>query len=386
MILHLAVDEKFIDMAYRSFELANPGGNEFVIVSNSNRLQYIKSAKVKILNHDKILKHEFLNSLKKYDFIVLHALTGINQEIVVKALPEIKFLWLGWGYDYYNCFKEGEKSLFQPLTLTLYNSHQKKPTLYELLRSKAALLYHLLMNRHNLFKKCLCKIDYFSPVLPSEYELCRDQFDRLRAKYISWNYGTLEDDLSIEGLSLEGNNILLGNSASYANNHLEALDCLQQIGRNLPGKIITPLSYGNALYRESILENGKKMGNIFTPLIDFMPPKDYLKLISSCRYVIMNHLRQQAMGNIVMMMNLGASIFLNPENPAYSFFVDRGAHIFRVDDLSPSSNFKDFDLNDEQIKKNRAILKGHWGRKEILEKTRKLIEAVISSHKQKMEK
>lgn len=386
MILHIALDEKFIDMAYHSFEAARPGENEFVIVSEDKQLKYVKSAGVRIISSKEAVKPRFLKSLSNYDFVVLHSLTGINMQILNKSAPEVKFLWLGWGYDYYNYFKEGESALLQPSTLALYNSHQKQTTLYKLLRSKAALLYHLFMNRHNLFKKCLCRIDYFSPVLPVEYELCRDQFDRLRAKYISWNYGTLEDDLSIEGLSLEGNNILLGNSASYANNHLEALDCLQQLGRSLPGKIITPLSYGNAVYRDSIMENGKKMGNIFTPLIDFMPPKDYLKLISSCRYVIMNHLRQQAMGNIVMMMNLGASIFLNPENPAYSFFVDRGAHVFRVDDLSPSRNFRDFDLTDEQIEKNRSILKDHWGREEILQKTKKLIDVVISTAKLKMEK
>ncbi|HNX77626.1 MAG TPA: TDP-N-acetylfucosamine:lipid II N-acetylfucosaminyltransferase [Candidatus Rifleibacterium sp.] len=382
MILHIAHDEKFIDIAYRSFEAACPGGNDFVIVSDCSKLQHIRSPKVRILNRNEIVRSGFLDSLKKYDFVVLHSLTGINQEIVVKASPEIKFLWLGWGYDYYNYFKEGESALFQPSTLALYNSQQKQPTLYKLLRSKAALLYHLLMNRHNLFKKCLRKIDYFSPVLPGEYELCKNQFKRLQAKYTSWNYGTLEDDLSIEGLTLEGSNILLGNSASYANNHLEAMDCLQKLAPNLPGKIITPLSYGNPVYSDKVIQSGtKKLGDKFAPLIDFMAPKDYLKLISSCRYVIMNHLRQQAMGNIVMMMNLGASIFLNPANPAYAFFVDRGAHIFCVDDLSPDRNFKDFDLTAGQIEKNRTILKNHWGREEILQKTKKLIEVVISTPK-----
>lgn len=381
MILHLAIDEKFIDMAYRSFELAHPGKNDFVIVSDCSQLQHVRSAKVRTFKRNEIITRAFLDSLKKYDFIVLHSLTSINQEIVMKAPPEIKFLWLGWGCDYYSYFQEGESALFLPSTLALYNSHKKQVTLYQLLRSKVALLYRLFTNRHNLFKKCLRKIDYFSPVLPGEYDLCRNKFNRLRAKYISWNYGTLEDDLSIEGLSLEGNNILLGNSASYANNHLEAMDRLLKQAPNLSGKIIAPLSYGDNVYRDSIIENGKKMGSIFTTLIDFMPPRDYLKLIASCRYVIMNHLRQQALGNIVIMMNLGASIFLNPQNPAYSFFVGRGAHIFRVDDLSTGRNFRDFNLADEQVEKNRSILKNHWGREAILQKTKKLIDAIIATPK-----
>lgn len=133
MILHVATDEKFIDIAYRSFEEVCQGRNEFVIVSDCSQLRHIKLAKVRTLKRNEIVTRAFVDSLKKYDFIVLHALTGINQEIVVKASPEIKFLWLGWGCDYYNYFKEGESALFLPSTLNLYNSHQKQPTLYKLL-------------------------------------------------------------------------------------------------------------------------------------------------------------------------------------------------------------------------------------------------------------
>jgi len=63
VILHIASDEKFIDMAYGSFDLACPNGNEFVVVSDVNQLRHIKTVKVQILKRNEIGKAELYESL-----------------------------------------------------------------------------------------------------------------------------------------------------------------------------------------------------------------------------------------------------------------------------------------------------------------------------------
>ena len=96
----------------------------------------------------------------------------------------------------------------------------------------------------------LNKIDLFSPVIYEDYCLVRESIPALRPEYVSWNSGTLEADMvkGVDGVSLKGRNILLGNSASDTNNHLDAFEALRKL--DLDGrKIITPLSYGNANYR-----------------------------------------------------------------------------------------------------------------------------------------
>ena len=86
----------------------------------------------------------------------------------------------------------------------------------------------------------------------------------------------------------------------------------------------------------------------------------------------MNHLRQQAVGNIVTMMYFGAKIFLNKENPVYDFFINIGAVIFSMEEL----NYENINLRltKEEIEINKIILKKYWSRDIMVEKTKKLIE------------
>ena len=136
-----------------------------------------------------------------------------------------------------------------------------------------------------------------------------------------------------EGGLVDGDAILVGNSASMTCNHKETFDLLVKAGfKNR--KIIAPLSYGDAVYGEKTAELGKKFfSSDFKPLKDFMPMQDYVATIKKCCYVIMNHRRQQAVGNIVIMLYLGARIFLREENPTFPFLKDLGVEISSVQEL-----------------------------------------------------
>jgi isochorismate hydrolase len=88
----------------------------------------------------------------------------------------------------------------------------------------------------------------------------------------------------------------------------------------------------------------------------------------------MNHLRQQAVGNIIIMMYFGAKIFLNKENPVYEFFKNKGAIIFSINELN--NQVINTKLSEEEIKKNRQILKEYWSEDIMIKKTEKLIETM----------
>ncbi len=225
-------------------------------------------------------------------------------------------------------------------------------------------------------EKVINRIDYFSPVLEEDYDLLKSSLKNFKPKFLDWNYGTLEDDLIRDFNSkITERNILIGNSATYENNHLEAFEMVAHLNLE-DSKIICPLSYGEGTqYTEKIIQKGHELfGTRFHPLTEFIPIDDYRKIIGSCSIVIMNHLRQQAVGNIIMMMYLGAKIFLNTENPVYHFFKKRGAVIFSTNELT--SQVISLPLTDGDTAVNRNILKNYWSRQVILEKTRKLIQTV----------
>ncbi|MGP4883030.1 hypothetical protein ACTXQV_67810, partial [Klebsiella pneumoniae] len=65
-------------------------------------------------------------------------------------------------------------------------------------------------------------------------------------------------------------------------------------------------------------------GDKFLPVVDYMPIQQYVGILINCGFVIMNHVRQQALGNILIMLYLGAKVFLREENPVYTFLKNHG--------------------------------------------------------------
>lgn len=382
MIVHIAPDEKFIDIAFRTFAEVYPQRNKFFVVSRSAVLKYVKTPEIEKIRPDQI-DQQLLNYCHSCEFVILHGLLDFSITIINKAVSGTKFLWIGWGADYYNRFRDGEDALLLPDTLKFLKRNR---SFYQLLHRQWQLFKGLITSSRRQFRQALSRIDFFAPVLPDEYEICRQKLTNLHAKFISWNYGNLDDDYSVPGLEISGENILLGNSASPTNNHFEAINSLSRLvalekRRNQsPVKIIAPLSYGDSVYRGAVISDAqKKLGISFEPLLDFMSAQDYWKAISSCRYVIMCHLRQQGMGNILTLLNLGASIFLHPCNPAYAYFKRNQAHVFSCEELFRSRSWRDFTLTPDQIAENRQFLRKNWSRDIILKKSKTLIDTVLSS-------
>jgi hypothetical protein len=374
MILHLVPDEKFIDRAFNIFDEVSPNSNKFIVLTNKKSVKHISNKNVIIMKYFDTLNKNFLNSLRMYDFVVLHWLDEWKMRLILKADKNIKFLWIGWGGDYYNYILGSNK---ESLFLEKTNVLRKKLEVFY----KRGVIFHM----KSLIKKAIFlnidinevfdRIDFFAPVLEVEYQMMRDIFQDFHPRYIDWNYGELNDNLVGIDLKLKNKkNILLGNSATFENNHIEAIDIIKKLDIK-DQKVIVPLSYGNSRYAEEIVQYGKNSLNYnFQPLTKFMKIDEYNSLISSCSIVIMNHLRKQALSNIIAMLYSGAKVFLQRKNPIYSFLKNKGIHIFSIDELS--ADMIKHTLSSDEIFSNQDILKSYLSREIMIEKTRYLINTI----------
>lgn len=369
MILHIVPDDKFIDMAYNMFEKASPNNNEFMVVGKHEKFKYIKTTPITKISPMKFLSKSFAKNLEKYEFVVIHWIDDLKKQLITNAPKGVKFVWIGWGGDYYNYIN---KNLFLQTTANLMKNVnlQIQPDGF-LTKIKRNIKELLFLKDIKDFEKVLHKLSYFAPVLYEDYLLVKNSFNNFNPEYLDWNYGTLEDDLIKQDLNISGKNILLGNSATFENNHIEAIDLLCKLDLD-NRKVICPLSYGSKEYANEIINYGNQtLGISFEPLTDFMPIDKYNEIISSCSIVVMNHLRQQAVGNIVIMLYFGAKVFLNRENPVYEFFKNNGAVIFSMDELTDKTI--DMKLTREEKYINKEVLKKYWARDVMLEKTKNLI-------------
>lgn len=376
-ILHLAMDEKFIDQAYRVFEEVAPGDNDIFLYAQSAP-KYTKTPATRVFSRTV----EFLGmpaaELSEYGLIVVHSLHQAWWKTILNAPVSIPVLWLGWGYDYYDLIDADGGGLLLSQTRRATQQHRVGGIG---LRARLEQLFKRIFL--GLTKEAVIgRVDYFSPVLSSEYH----KVEQAKAwkkfpRHIRWNYGNLEDDFikGFEAAVTSGSNILVGNSAAPTNNHLEAFELLSGMAESEGRQIIVPLSYGLPDYRALIVEAGEKAFPAhFLPLTDFMPISEYVGIISSCSHVVMNHVRQQALGNIVIMLYLGAKVFVREESPVYSFFRSQGAYIFSVQDLEKNPSLLSAGLQPEEARKNREVVTECWSRQISQHKTRELLQHIFT--------
>lgn len=360
MIIHFILDEKFTDMAIREFEVAMPQLNKWLILGKPRKLIHSRNSAIEFISHRSAI------SLVKSNIcsgVIFHSLNDSFIPILEATPFEKNTIWIGWGYDYYGTLIRN----LHPEGLLLEESKKLmnlKPW-YEKAVPWAKDVVRLLLGRHSRNPvKAMERVSFFSPVLDIEYDIAKQENPKFNAQYICWNYGTFEDDLhpSPEA-TISGQNILLGNSATPENNHIETLISLAKHYDIGDRKIITPLSYGDPWYAERIVKFGEQtFGNQFHPLTDFIEKNEYLEIINSCSHAFMNHLRQQALGNVCSLLLNGAAMYMHPRSPLYAWLNKRGVHIFPIQNCAPQIRLPLHKLTPTQHQQNVAALQVHWGR------------------------
>lgn len=151
-------------------------------------------------------------------------------------------------------------------------------------------------------------------------------------------------------------NILIGNSADPSNFHLEIIEILSRFC-NESIKIFCPLSYySDDIYIKKVIQLGKYyFADKFIPLTHIMSPLDYSTFLADIDVGIMNHRRQQALGNILPLLFLGKKVFLRSDISTYGFLIIEGCNVFDLESISNSS-FEEFIFMSKEFKLNNSSL------------------------------
>lgn len=361
-LIHLITDEKFIDGAFFTFEKAFPNENTYLILKSPSNppIRYLKSTRIDIVlfRSNKVMKQ--LESITDdFDWIIVHGLNELWTQFIINN-PHKKTLYIVWGAEIYGNPLLYNKTLFGDKTALLAKKLNKNILFQQFKMFVRKQLYGFniatQIDRWKQTVKALKTIDKISILYEEEISFYRElKIISAKTEYLKFGYYPIEYIKS--GLDINnqlGNNIMVGNSSSLSNNHLEIFDKLLNL--NSKNKIIVPLSYGDKKLARLIVQKGKCLfGNQFIPITEFMPLAEYTKIMQTCNVVIMNHYRQQAVGNILSSVYLGAKVFLNPKNSIYDYLKRLGCYIFDVNiDLNSISDLEP--LSQYQIKINREKL------------------------------
>ena len=316
-ILHIMPDDKFNDRAVVRFEEVAPGMSGYLVPATSTRpFEYITSSLIKPMSYAGITS---LFDEGRAKVVFFHSLPTRHRHLV-RAVPKTtKIVWIGWGNDYYKTLLRSQfpypAGLLDPHTIQhfLPNYSKKLPPLRRL---KDLLRFALKSQPSAFSKKDFKRIDYFIPVLKKEYDISRETNPWFTAEYAQWLYSRKQDERQYETcVSPNAENVMLGNSASLTNNHLDALRILAEGDKKSFTKLFCPLSYGDKKVALSVTDLGKYyFGKKFVPLHEFLSKDSYHAIMRTCHTVVMNHVRQQAGGNINFALNTGVRVVLNPRS------------------------------------------------------------------------
>ncbi|KRG15753.1 hypothetical protein ACA30_03985 [Virgibacillus soli] len=146
--------------------------------------------------------------------------------------------------------------------------------------------------------------------------------------------------------------ILLGNSATESNNHKDILQKLSKF-KDENMQLYVPLSYGNNDYAEEVITLGKSIfGTKFIPVTEFMERVDYINLLNTMDAGIFNNDRQQAMGNIYLLLYLGKKVFIRKETTMWDELA-RQYHISLVDDIEHEDLQFLYEFNEKEKEHNK---------------------------------
>jgi hypothetical protein len=246
-------------------------------------------------------KYKTLRRLvKESDKVIIHFLQSINLILFLNLFPSSlsKSCWVLWGIDLYRR-EQGKRNL--------------KWYVREFLR-----------------KRVIKNLGAVTTTVPGDFLLAK-QWYGTRAVYIenlmypSHVNRDIRARITSDAARL---NIQIGNSASPTNNHKEIIDKLsKEVTKDF--KVYCPLSYGNETYKAEIIEYGySKLGDKFVPMTDFMAFDKYTVYLNEIDIAIMNHDRQQAMGNIIALLGMGKKVYIRSDITPWSYFQEKGITLF----------------------------------------------------------
>lgn len=333
IIVHISTDEKFL-VGYVNFMKKYMQEYQHIFMIESSRsIEFDDNQNVYFVASIRNIygNKELFGLLQNADKIIVSGLFSINlyYSMMPNKIFRKTYIHL-WGGDFY-CLREKKQGFSEWLDRTTRLICIKR----------CAGIIMLIEKEYEVFHE-ICGIDKlnFIAEMPMDIEditVC------------------LSEDLQLPiYVDRQRINVLVGNSATEENLHLEVFRLLHDYA-NEEYELYVPLSYGNDTYKEKVLKNGQELfGEHFHPLLEYMPETDYINFLNAMDIGIFNNNRQQATRNIEIMLQLGKTLYMRNDTTMYAFYTKRGITLYNVADIQSEHGLRI--INEEQQKKNIYVV------------------------------
>ncbi len=261
--------------------------------------------------------------------IYMHGLFYDWQTWLVKKIAKKKYIsWIIWGGDLYNPVKK------------------KRP-----------------------FHQIAKHIDAILTPIGGDIKLCNKVYGERPDYPFGYPYPGLYGNIDLNMSNPGKPQIVVGNSGDVSNNHKQILELLSKKKDIQKYELLLPVAYSfKPSYKRELIEKIEELGLQHNTrfLEEFIKPEEYFGIINRCEMLILAHERQQAVGNILMALYSGKSVFLKEEivlkgkrvaNPTWEFLSEAGFHLNSINTLKSVDELSELTAPTKtQSEKHREII------------------------------
>ena len=315
MIVHLfpktQFTEDYILFIKNHFD---PKEHRFILYSNKQfKLADSVYALENVFDYDERSIRWLFRQLIQANGIVIHNLSLLFKELALFSMNKKlirKTVWMIWGSDLY-CYRNPINTIGDRLTEYF---RRRIATNIRYSATLASGDHELLCEWYNC-SPCNFRLEYIPERaierMKTNMLKDRDRHDKVR--------------------------VMLGNSASRTNCHIEVLEMLAKY-KDEDIEVITPLSYGDMEYAEEVKMAGRDLlGDAFVPLTEFVPKMEYYDFLSTIDIGIFNNNRQEATGNIEALMFYKRRTFIRRGTSMWNEWDKEGYLLEDVADITQMS-------------------------------------------------
>lgn len=264
-------------------------------------------------------KNTILEAMNSSDLVVHYFLDYTKSELILKSSKNVKHYWDFFGADVYQQLNVFKKNLYGKRTkrwmrfVLSYRFRLEFRSIKYLINGKPT-PKRMLLDSFQRIDRLLWYID--------------EEIDWINTKvktpeFLYFKHFTFEDVIPFEkcGVNTLVKKILIGNSATLENNHLDVLEMFRE-NKITDYQVALPLSYGSPeAYKQCIKTNYQAFfGDKFQAQESVLSLEEYYSWLNDFPTAIMLHYRQQALGNLFYLIANGTKIYLSEKNILLKWF------------------------------------------------------------------
>lgn|GEM_PF-1882803 len=377
MNLHVTNDTYGLYTAEIAERVKNSEYHKNNIIVNLSEQAEIKAALVAYIAGNTTSFQHYIDKLERVDKAIFHPydLTAYEfLQILLKRFPGIKVYWICWSYEFYNLPHVVNK-LYEPFSLQYVKSKTsmtgkvRRSILKSVLHIRGSL--GIKKNYWQKLKHSGTLVDYFCSPFPTDFFYLNKIIPPNQIAYLPFAYLSLNKIMPVlDNYSSRGDKIMIGHSASPDGNHYEVIKKISSFKTG--HSIILPLVYGDKVYAELIKDVAKAHFKEVEVMETKLDKAAYYQKLCEVGYAVINVKVQQAVGNIMGLIWMGAKVFLDKRSSIYIDFVSWGIHVFNIQDHLNEQELST-KLTAQQIDNNKQIMLQNFGEEKVYEGWRNIL-------------